>query len=124
MKIINENWIDILEQDIDLERGKLLPVQRIKADAKPIDNITKFVWDDEDYEDVMMYVQLPDEIFYGRQIDELKNNLVNTDYAILKIMEGAASLEEYKDVIEKRKIWRAEINVLESKLNMLGLQPE
>lgn len=48
------------------------------------------------------------------QIAELKQKLADTDYAIIKIAEGSATIEEYSDVIEQRKAWRNEINKLES----------
>lgn len=46
-------------------------------------------------------------------IAELKANLAATDYAVIKITEGAATAEEYADVIAQRQAWRAEINELE-----------
>ncbi|MBQ8671610.1 MAG: hypothetical protein IJ525_03710 [Alphaproteobacteria bacterium] len=47
------------------------------------------------------------------RINELKKLLQQTDYAIIKIAEGAATAEQYADVIAKRQGWRAEINELE-----------
>lgn len=46
------------------------------------------------------------------RIAELKGKLAATDYAIIKIAEGAATHDEYADVIEQRQAWRAEINEL------------
>jgi len=40
----------------DLEKGYLTTRQEIRADAVPIDNVTKFAWDDEDYEEVQVYI--------------------------------------------------------------------
>lgn len=48
------------------------------------------------------------------QIDVLKNKLAATDYVVIKIAEGAATEEEYADVIAQRKEWRAQINELEA----------
>ena len=53
------------------------------------------------------------------RIWELKTQLSNTDYVVIKIAESAdaeeqAQLrEEYAEVITNRKAWRAEINELE-----------
>lgn len=47
------------------------------------------------------------------KIEELKKNLSNTDYVVIKIMEGVATEEEYKEVLAKRKEIRSEINRLE-----------
>lgn len=46
-------------------------------------------------------------------ISELKEQLSATDYAVIKIAEGSATVEEYADVIAKRREWREEINQLE-----------
>lgn len=46
------------------------------------------------------------------QIFELKQNLLNTDYIACKIAEGAATKEEYKDILMQRQLWREEINRL------------
>lgn len=47
------------------------------------------------------------------KIAELKQNLADTDYIACKIAEGAATREEYADVIAQRQAWREEINRLE-----------
>ncbi|MBQ6756518.1 MAG: hypothetical protein IJP43_06205 [Oscillospiraceae bacterium] len=47
------------------------------------------------------------------KIAELKRNLADTDYIACKIAEGAATREEYADVIAQRQAWREEINRLE-----------
>lgn len=45
----------------DLTKGIVRPEQRIKSDAKPIDNKKKFAWDDDDYENIMRYHVWTDE---------------------------------------------------------------
>ena len=47
------------------------------------------------------------------RILELKQKLADTDYNILKIVEGAATLPEMAEVIKNRAAWRKEINELE-----------
>ncbi len=47
------------------------------------------------------------------EISEFKCKLAATDYVAAKIAEGAATAEEYKDVIAKRQQWRRRINELE-----------
>ena len=54
----------------------------------------------------------PEEI-KQQKINELKAKLQATDYVVIKIAEGAATPEEYADVIAQRQAWRAEINELE-----------
>lgn len=48
------------------------------------------------------------------RIAELKQNLADTDYVAAKIAEGAATKEEYADVLAQREAWRKEINELET----------
>ena len=50
------------------------------------------------------------------KIEELKQKLADTDYVIIKIAEGSATVEEYATVINQRKQWREEINKLENEV--------
>lgn len=50
----------------------------------------------------------------NKKILELKSKLFGTDYVVIKIAEGSATADEYADVIEQRRSWRAEINILQS----------
>lgn len=49
-----------------------------------------------------------------QEIYELKGKLSDSDYAIIKIAEGAATKEEYAELIIQRQVWRARINELEA----------
>lgn len=55
MRILNKNGTELIESEIDLALGYLSKGTAIKVDVKPIDNITKFAWADEDYEEVYFY---------------------------------------------------------------------
>ena len=59
MRTVNQHLQTITEYD--LGKGILLPAKAIKEDAAPIDNVTKWAWAEDDYEDVMMYVETPEE---------------------------------------------------------------
>lgn len=50
------------------------------------------------------------------RIAELKQMLAETDYHIIKMAEGEATLEECSEIIALRKAWRKEINELEEKM--------
>ena len=50
------------------------------------------------------------------RISELKQNLANTDYIIIKLAEDAASRDEYAEQLAQRAAWRAEIRTLEETL--------
>ena len=47
------------------------------------------------------------------EVNDLKKKLFDSDYAVIKIAEGAATKEEYAALIEERKKWRSRINELE-----------
>lgn len=53
----------------------------------------------------------------AEQIAALKRQLAETDYAVIKIAEGAATAEEYAGLIAQRQTWRAEINDLEGQID-------
>ena len=59
MRTVNQHLQTITEYD--LGKGIRLPAKAIKEDAAPIDNVTKWAWAEDDYEDVMMYVETPEE---------------------------------------------------------------
>lgn len=48
------------------------------------------------------------------KIAALKKKLTDTDYIACKIAEGAATREEYAEMIAQRQAWRDEINRLEN----------
>lgn len=66
----------------------------------------------DEYEDILRYIPYPEEYFIQAKIDSLKQKLADTDYMILKIVEGTSTLAECADIIAKRRAWRKEINDL------------
>lgn len=52
----------------------------------------------------------------AEQIAALKRKLSETDYAVIKIAEGAATAEEYAGLIAQRRLWRQQINYLEGQI--------
>ena len=115
MRILNEQDVELTEAQCDLSTGYFREETIVRPDAAPIDNITKFAWADEDYETIRRYVDVPEEQRREDRIAWLKGLLSATDYAVIKIAEGAATPEEYADVIAQRQAWREEINQLEGK---------
>lgn len=55
MRYFDDFGNELLENEIDLTRGYLTTGTVIKVDAEPIDNITKFAWADDDYEEAQFY---------------------------------------------------------------------
>lgn len=64
-----------------------------------------------------IYEEITQDFLLKSRIKELKKNLRDTDYMIIKIAEGVSSFEDYKDKIEQRNLWRKEINELEEQLH-------
>lgn len=56
--------------------------------------------------------ELSEEQLKQTEIAELKKKLADSDYAVIKIAEGAATKEEYAELIKQRQQWRARINEL------------
>lgn len=113
MRILDEQGQPLTEEQCDLTAGYLREEVVIRPDAEPIDNGTKFAWEVGDYETILRYVAVPEAERRAERIAQLKHRLAETDYAIIKIAEGAAAAEEYAEVIAQRQAWRAEINQLE-----------
>ena len=65
------------------------------------------------YYEVVKNPEPTEEDIKQSRIAELKQLLSDTDYVVIKIAEGAATAEEYADVIAQRQAWRAEIRELE-----------
>lgn len=59
MRTVNQQGETIT--DYDLSKGVLTQAKVIREDAVPIDNVIKWAWAEDDYEDVMMYVEMPEE---------------------------------------------------------------
>lgn len=71
----------------------------------------KEAWDE--YEDILRFLPFTANELAVRRIEELKKKLLDTDYHILKIVEGSATLSEMAEVIANRTQWRKEIGELE-----------
>lgn len=114
MRVIDQQG-KIME-NYDLTNGRLVSATVIREDAEPIDNVKKFAWADEDYEDVQMYI--PDPVkTTEQQIAELKAQLSATDYKVIKCSEcQMLGMEMPYDVAElhaQRQVLRDGINILE-----------
>ena len=67
----------------------------------------------DEYENILRFVAYTEAEAASVRIGLLKQKLSETDYAVVKIAEGAATAEYYADIIAQRVAWRAEINDLE-----------
>ena len=88
MRIVNENYESIDESEVDLTKGKLVRVVIVREDATPIDNITKFAWHDDDYEEVQMYIlNAPEEEYISPQ-DDTDSMIIDHEYRITMLELG------------------------------------
>lgn len=55
----------------------------------------------------------PEAVDYQAEIEACKQRLAETDYVAMKIAEGAATREDYEDIINERAALRARINELQ-----------
>lgn len=124
MRILSQDNQELTQEQCDLTKGYLVHEVTIKEGAEPIDNKTKFAWADEDYEEILRYVEVPEMQRNESRIEELKKNLKDTDYTVIKIAEGAATKEEYSNVISDREAWRKEINDLQANVAKLKQEGE
>ena len=71
-------------------------------------------------EDIFVYIPYTDEelerIAVKCEIEELKANLLATDYKAIKYAEGKYTKEEYAPIDAQREAWRDRINELEAML--------
>jgi hypothetical protein len=103
-----------------MEKGYTLKSIRAKKGAyDTIDNVTKFALSDDDYEEVEEWVPYSDFEILSGQIAQLKKKLTETDYIVIKIMEGVATPEDYPGILDQREQWRMEINNLEAALALI-----
>ncbi len=114
MRVINQEGKTI--KKYDLTAGYLVCATVVREDVTPIDNVTKFAWADEDYEEVQMYMPNPVKTT-AQQIAELKVQLSATDYKVIKCSEcQLLGMEMPYDVAElhaQRQAIRNQINQLE-----------
>ena len=74
---------------------------------------TEEVWEGGKLSHLISHCELISQAEINAQkIADLKRKLADTDYVAAKIAEGAATREDYADVIAQRQEWRDEINAL------------
>ena len=68
---------DVLES-YDLSKGRLSNRTVIRADAAPIDNVTKFAWEDGDYQQIKVYIPYEEPDTTPSQLDRIEAQMVYT----------------------------------------------
>lgn len=86
MRYFNENNEEISEDSVDLDNGRLFPITVIREDAAQIDNITKFAWSDDDYEEAYLYLLNPK--FERTDQDDVDSMLIDMEFRITLLELG------------------------------------
>lgn len=142
MRIFNTDNVELFEPD--LTKGRVVPEKRFVAHHVAIDYVpdvwhyetiaeypnggkevervidvpgveAQEAWDE--YEEILRFIPFTEIELTTNRIEELKQKLQDTDFHILKIIEGATTLTDCAEIISKRASWRKEINELEIKIN-------
>lgn len=75
-------------ESYDLSKGSLSTRTVIRAGAVPIDNITKFAWADDDYEEVQVYIPYEEQTTEPTQLDRIEAQVAYTAMMTGTLMEG------------------------------------
>lgn len=75
-------------ESFDLTKGRLSIRTVIRPDAAPIDNVTKFAWEDGDYEEVQVYIPYGEPENTPSQLDRIEAQLVYTAMMTGTLAEG------------------------------------
>jgi hypothetical protein len=100
MRFLNESYEEILESDIDLTIGEVFNATIIRPNAVPIDDITKFAWADEDYEEVKIDHKYTEEELEKRNAIPPKTN-AELEAENKLLTEQVAALSEQMDFYEE-----------------------
>ena len=65
-------------ESYDLTKGSLSVRTVIRPDATPIDNVIKFAWTDEDYEEVQVYIPYGEPDATPSQLDRIEAQVAYT----------------------------------------------
>lgn len=87
MPTIYDDNNDIIENP-DLTKGMVLKEQRIKPNATPIDNVHKFAWYDDDYEEIFRYHEYTPEELQTLAEQEAANTKAKAREAFLDSAPG------------------------------------
>ena len=75
-------------ENYDLSKGALYEKTIIRQEAAPIDNVTKFAWEDSDYEEVQVYIPYEPPESEPSQLDRIEAQVAYTAMMTGTLMEG------------------------------------
>ena len=106
MRIFDENDHEITDPDLD--KGYLVKEIRIKPDAEPIDDITKFAWGDSDYEEIQRYTLYAEAELQSFNVLKQKEQLEVA--ATLFVRTASLTDEQALSVSELYEEWNATVH--------------
>ena len=65
-------------ESYDLTKGSLSVRTVIRPEAAPVDNVTKFAWEDGDYQQIQVYIPCGEPDTTPSQLDRIEAQLVYT----------------------------------------------
>lgn len=142
MRIFNINDVEIFEPD--MTKGRLVSDKRFVTHHEALEEVpdkwhyetikeypnggkevkrvidvpgvrAQDAWDE--YEEILRFIPFTELELATNRIAELKQKLQDTDYHILKVVEGALTLDDCTEIMAERASWRKEINELEIVIN-------
>ena len=75
-------------ESYDLTKGSLSVRTVIRPEAAPVDNVTKFAWADEDYEEIQVYIPHEEQTTEPTQLDRIEAQVAYTAMMTGTLMEG------------------------------------
>lgn len=78
---------NILES-YDLSKGSISTKTVIRPDAVPVDDVTKFAWEDSDYEEIQIYIPYESKNSEPTQLDRIEAQVAYTAMMTGTLMEG------------------------------------
>lgn len=75
-------------ENYDLTKGYLQPKTVIKPDAITPDGVTKFAWDDDDYEEIQVYIPYEHQESEPTQLDRIEAQVAYTAMMTGTLMGG------------------------------------
>jgi hypothetical protein len=86
MRIFDKDGNELQESELDLSLGYLTKGTVIKEGAAPIDDVTKFAWDDDDYEEVQYYHLFSEDPLYNAVPSQL--DIIEAQVTYTAMMTG------------------------------------
>lgn len=144
-KVYDEEWNEIEEKSVDLEKGHLIHRKHLIAHHPAIEASEAITHKDyiefivsggieiidvidkeaierkdayDEYEDCLQYISYTERELAEIEYKKLLQYLSDTDYVVFKVVEGVSTKDDYRDVFDKRKEVREQISILKDRYKL------